>query len=45
VLTNEAVDGFTILEAAKQHRQAIGLVVQSEHRLMHKGKSSSASLS
>jgi hypothetical protein len=45
VLTNEAVDGFTILEAAKQRRQTIGLVIQREHRLMHKGKSSSAGLS
>jgi hypothetical protein len=42
---NEAVDGFTILEAAKQRRKTVGLIVQGEHRLMHKGKSSSASLS
>jgi hypothetical protein len=45
VLTNEAVDVFTILEAAKQHRKTVGLIVQGEHRLMHKGKSSSAGLS
>jgi hypothetical protein len=45
VLTNEAVDGLTIREAAKQRRKTIGLVVQGEHRLMHKGKSSSAGLS
>jgi hypothetical protein len=45
VLTNEAVDGFTILEAAKQHRKTVGLIVQGEHHLMHKGKSSLAGLS
>jgi hypothetical protein len=45
VLTNEAVDGFIILKAAKQRRKTIGLIVQGEHRLMHKGKSSTASLS
>jgi hypothetical protein len=45
MLTNEAVDGFTIFEAAKQHRKTIGLIVQGEHRLMHKRKISTASLS
>jgi hypothetical protein len=44
VFTNEPVDGLTILEAAKQLIQTLGLVVQGEHRLMHKGKSSSAGL-
>jgi hypothetical protein len=28
VLTNEVVNGFTILEAAKQRRKTVGLVVQ-----------------
>jgi hypothetical protein len=45
LLTNEAVDGFTIFEAAKQRRKIVGLIVQGEHRVMHKRKSSMASLS
>jgi hypothetical protein len=45
VLTNEAVDGFTVFEAAKQRRKTIGLIVQGEHCLMHKRKSGTASLS
>jgi hypothetical protein len=28
VLTNEVVNGFTVLEAAKQRRKTVGLVVQ-----------------
>jgi hypothetical protein len=42
---NKAVDGLTVLEAAKQRRQTIGLVIQGEHHLMHKSKSSPAGLS
>jgi hypothetical protein len=45
VLTNEAVNGFTILEAAKQRRKTVGLVVQGKHRLMHECKSSTACFS
>jgi hypothetical protein len=45
VLTNEAVDGFTIFEAAKQRRKTVGLIVQGEHHLMYKHKSSAAGLS
>jgi hypothetical protein len=45
MLTNEAVDGFTIFKAAKQHRKTIGLIVQGEHYLMHKCKINMASLS
>jgi hypothetical protein len=45
VLTNEAVNGFTILEAAKQRRKTVGLVVQGEHRLMHECKSGTACFS
>jgi hypothetical protein len=45
VLTNEAVNSFTIFEPAKQHGKTIGLVVQVEHRLMHKRKSGTACFS
>jgi hypothetical protein len=45
VITNEVVDGLAVLEAAKQRRQTIGLVVQGEYRLMHNGRSSPAGLS
>jgi hypothetical protein len=45
VLTNEAVNGFTIFEAAKQRRKTVGLVIQGEHRLMHKRKSGMACFS
>jgi hypothetical protein len=36
---NEAVNGFTVLEAAKQCRKTVELVVQGKHRLMHERKS------
>jgi hypothetical protein len=36
MLADEAIDSITILEAIKQHREAIGLIVQRKHRLMHK---------
>jgi hypothetical protein len=36
MLTDEAIDGITIFEATKQRREAIGLIVQGKHRLMHK---------
>jgi hypothetical protein len=45
VFTNEAVNGFTIFEVAKQRRKTVGLVVQGEHRLMHKRKSGMAGFS
>jgi hypothetical protein len=45
VLTNEAVNGFTILKAAKQCRKTVGLVIQSKHRLMHERKSGTACFS
>jgi hypothetical protein len=45
VLTNEAVNGFTILEVAKQRRKTIGLVIQGKHCLMHKRKSGTTCLS
>jgi hypothetical protein len=45
VPTNETIDGFTIFEAAKQRKKTIGLIVQGEHRLMHKRKSGTAGLS
>jgi hypothetical protein len=45
MLMNEAGDGLAVLEAAKQRKQTIELVIQGEHRLMHKSKSSPAGLS
>jgi hypothetical protein len=36
MLTDEAIDGITIFEATKQRREAIGLIIQGKHRLMHK---------
>jgi hypothetical protein len=36
MLTNEAIDSIAILETIKQHRKAIGLIVQRKHCLMHK---------
>jgi hypothetical protein len=45
VITNEAVNGFTIFEAAKQRRKTVGLVVQGEHRLMQERKSGTACFS
>jgi hypothetical protein len=36
VLSNEAINGVTIFEATKQHRETVGLIVQGKHRLMHK---------
>jgi hypothetical protein len=36
MLTDESVDGITIFEATKQRREAIGLIVQGEHHLVHK---------
>jgi hypothetical protein len=36
MLTDEAIDGVTIFEATKQRREAIGLIVQGKHCLMHK---------
>jgi hypothetical protein len=45
VLTNEAVNGFTVFEVAKQRRKTVGLVVQGEHRVMHKHKSGTTGFS
>jgi hypothetical protein len=45
MLTDESIDGITIFEATKQHRKAIGLIVQGEHRLMHKCERGAARLS
>jgi hypothetical protein len=36
---DEAVDGLSILELAKQSRKTVGQVVQREHCLMHDRKS------
>jgi hypothetical protein len=36
MLANEAIDSVAILETIKQRREAIGLVVQRKHCLMHK---------
>jgi hypothetical protein len=44
MLTDESVDGITIFEATKQRREAIGLIIQGEHRLVHKGERGSARL-
>jgi hypothetical protein len=45
MLTDESIDGVTIFEATKQRREAIGLIVQGEHRLMHKRERGAARLS
>jgi hypothetical protein len=45
VFTDEAVDGFPILESAQQSRKAVGLVVQRTHCLMNSRKSYTACLS
>jgi hypothetical protein len=42
VFMNEAVDGFPILEAAKESRKTVGLVIQRKHCLMHERKSGAA---
>jgi hypothetical protein len=36
MLADEAIDSITIFEAIKQRREAIGLIVQRKHHLMHK---------
>jgi hypothetical protein len=36
MLANEAIDSVAILETIKQRREAIGLIVQRKHCLMHK---------
>jgi hypothetical protein len=45
MLTDESIDGITILEATKKCREAIGLIVQGEHRLVHKCECGAAHLS
>jgi hypothetical protein len=35
-LADKAIDSIAILEAIKQRREAIGLIVQRKHCLMHK---------
>jgi hypothetical protein len=36
MLVDEAIDSIAILEAIKQRREAIGLIVQRKHRFMYK---------
>jgi hypothetical protein len=36
MLANEAIDRVAVLESVKQHGEAIGLIVQRTHRLVHK---------
>jgi hypothetical protein len=36
MLANKAIDSVAILEMIKQRREAIGLIVQRKHRLVHK---------
>jgi hypothetical protein len=45
VFTDEAVDGFPILESAQQSRKTIGLVIHREHCLMNDRKSCTACIS
>jgi hypothetical protein len=45
MIADEAIDSIAILEAIKQHREAIGLIVQRKHRLMHKCERGAARLS
>jgi hypothetical protein len=45
VFTEEAVDGFSILESAQQSRKATRLIVQREHCLVNNLKSGAACLS
>jgi hypothetical protein len=45
MLTDESIDGITIFEATKQRKEAIGLIVQGEHRLVHKCERGAARLS
>jgi hypothetical protein len=42
MLANEAIDSVAILEMSKQHREAIGLIVQRKHCLMHKREGGAA---
>jgi hypothetical protein len=45
VFTDEAIDGFSILESTQQSRKAIGLIVQRKNCLVNDRKSSAARLS
>jgi hypothetical protein len=45
MLSDKGVHNISILESVKQHRQTFGLVVQREHRLVHRSKGISAHLS
>jgi hypothetical protein len=45
MFTDEAVDGFPIIESAQQGRKAVGLVVQRKHCLMNDHKGCMACLS
>jgi hypothetical protein len=45
VFTDEAVDGFSILESTQQSRKAIGLIVQRKHCLVNDRKSGVARIS
>jgi hypothetical protein len=42
VLSNKGVDSIAILESIKQRRQAVGLVIQRKHRLVHQSKGTMA---
>jgi hypothetical protein len=38
MLAHKPVYGLSILEAAKQSKQAFGLIIQRKHDLVHNGK-------
>jgi hypothetical protein len=45
VPTDEAVDGFPILESSQQGRKAVGLIIHRKHYLMNNNKSRMTRLS
>jgi hypothetical protein len=42
MLANEAINRVAVLESIKQRGEAIGLIVQRKHRLVHKRKGGTA---
>jgi SAM-dependent MidA family methyltransferase len=42
MFANEAIDSVTILESIKQRGEALGLIVQRKHRLVHKREGGAA---
>jgi hypothetical protein len=42
MLMHKPVYGLSILEAAKQSRQAFRLIIQGKHDMVHNGKGSAA---